>query len=165
MPMPLNSTRLHAVIALTAFATACNRAPANFGRPGATTIPAASVSRPVAPASTSTVPSTCHGDTLFRGTDGGITPAVLIHWEVPERTAHNANSDRHSAAPIFEVIVDTDGSVCAASLMEPSERAYDAAAAASVRKWKFRAARRDGKAVPLVMYLVAWPKPEATQSQ
>ena len=117
-----------------------------------TTRPAVAAARAVH----GTVPASCSGANPHNFQEPGLQPArptVVGTYEVGE--------GQPGTATLVQIIVRSNGSVCAAQTLQFSGFVYDVAAANDVLLWQFEPARTKGRAVDVNMLLAVRRKPAA----
>ena len=86
---------------------------------------------------------------------GFCPPSPQITGEVAQRTAAvpiAPTAEAHYVGTVTVMVVISDkGYVCDVHLLRGIDKLTDKAAVASLRKWQFAPARKDGRAVPAVV--------------
>lgn len=80
----------------------------------------------------------------------GVENAVLTHEVAPSYT-RNTMAARIQGRMLLEAMVLPDGSVGDIRVLHPLDRELDYQGVSAVRQWRFRPAKRDGVAVPVLV--------------
>ncbi len=110
---------------------------------------AQSASPPKDSAKTSTV--TAAGDEAFadyQHVTAGITPPKATHSPDPQYPEVPADTDPHGVV-VMLIGVDTRGHVGPVHVLRSSGEVFEKSAVSTVKTWRFKPAKQDGRAVPV----------------
>ena len=92
-------------------------------------------------------------DRLYSPADGDVTPPVEIERPLPEWLPPNVVAARQRLTGVIRVVIDRQGQVESASVVQPTSDAYDAELLVAARTWRFQPARLGGQPVRYVEML------------
>jgi TonB family protein len=84
---------------------------------------------------------------FFTDADKDVTPPVEISRPMPEYRPLPGAAGRFGYQGVLRVIIDEQGKVSAATLVQPVSPQYDAELLAATKKWAYKPAMRNGKPV------------------
>jgi TonB family protein len=83
----------------------------------------------------------------YGATDLDVKKPVAINQALPAWRPENPVEERQSYSGAIEILIGEDGKVISVTLVKSIHPRYDAVLLAAARKWEFRPATRNGKAV------------------
>lgn len=89
---------------------------------------------------------------LFHLGDSGITPPQILSQPVPE-FADEARKKSYAGVVGLNIVVDEMGRVRNVSVVHSLDKEMDERAIESVKRWRFRPAKKDGVPVPVAVYI------------
>jgi TonB family protein len=102
---------------------------------------------PVVATTTTVATTTPTGPRVYGPSDTGLTKPVAITRPLPAWQPRTPVEAKQSFRGVLEVVVDEQGRVAKATLLEPVHPTYDAVLLKAIQDWKFRPATREGVAV------------------
>jgi TonB family protein len=113
----------------------------------AASTPAIGEMGPVVATTTTVATTTPTGPRIYGPSDTGLTKPVAITRPLPPWQPRTPVEAKQSFRGVLEVVVDEQGRVAKATLLEPVHPTYDAVLLKAIQDWKFRPAMREGVAV------------------
>jgi hypothetical protein len=87
---------------------------------------------------------------IYTEADRDVTPPVDVAREFPTWRPPNLVEQRQRHSGIIRVLIDEEGRVVSAAMVEPVAESYDPILLAAAKDWKFEPARRNGEPVKYV---------------
>ncbi len=119
--------------------------------PAATAQAQSGSTRPESSSTLSTSPADFSGDQTFspfQRVTNGMKPPKAIHAPDPKFPDLPPDAEQHGTV-VMLVGISAKGHVEAVRVLRSDEHAFEATAVDTVKKWKFRPAEKEGKAVPV----------------